>query len=110
MTASGIFNAKLFGKTFAVAAILSGFLLFAAAPRASAHGADKCRRKISRAEWKLEEAVEHHGFYSRQAEHQRHELREAQDRCRYESSRRGRRYRDFDRDRDRGRDGDHDRD
>jgi hypothetical protein len=106
MTASGIFNAKLFGKTFAAAAILSGFLLFAAAPGASAHGSGKCRRKIARAEWKLDEAIEHHGFYSRQAEHQRHELREAQDRCRYESSCSGRRFRDFDRDRD----GDHDRD
>ncbi|MBZ5528541.1 MAG: hypothetical protein LAN71_11650 [Acidobacteriia bacterium] len=106
MPSSSIFKGKLFGKAFAATAVLSGVLLFAGAPGAAAHGSEKCRGKIARAEWKLDEAIEHHGFYSRQAEHQRHELREAQDRCRYESSRRDRRYRDFDHDRDH--DGDRD--
>jgi hypothetical protein len=106
MKASSTIKTTVFGRTLAATALLSGFLLFAGAPGAAANGYDQCRKNISRAEWKLDEAVERHGSYSRQAERQRHELREAQDRCRYESAQRDRRYRDFNRDRDHDRDRD----
>jgi hypothetical protein len=56
-----------------------------------------------RAEWNLHEAIERHGYYSRQAQHWRHELREEQQRCWRERERRE--HRDYDRHRyDRDRD------
>jgi hypothetical protein len=61
------------------AAALAAALLFSSAPRAA--GDDGCHRRTERAEHKLHEAIEHHGPYSRQAEHWRHELREARERC-----------------------------
>lgn len=108
MKAFSTIQATLFARTLAATALLSGFLLFAGAPGASAHGSDQCRKKIARAEWKLDAAIERHGFYSRQAEHQRHELREARDRCRYEPAQRDRQDRDFNRYRDHDRDRDRD--
>ena len=60
------------------------------APSAKANGPSDCRRKVERAEWKLEEAIERHGYYSRQANHERHELREEQESC----SRKERRWRE----------------
>jgi len=80
------------------AAALGGLLFFAGAPKAQAADRDDCERRISRAEHRLHEAVEDHGYYSRQANHQRHELNEAYERCgRYRD--RDDRYRDYNRDR-----------
>lgn len=42
-----------------------------------------CERRIERAENKLDKAIAHHGYYSWQADHARHELREAREECRY---------------------------
>lgn len=58
-----------------------GALAFAGAARAQANNSYDCQRRIERAEWRLEEAIEHHGYYSRQANHERHELQEERDRC-----------------------------
>lgn len=91
---------RIFGKTLAATAVLCGFLLFAGAPGASAHGSDHCRKRIARAEWKLERAIARHGYFTRQADRRRYELREARERCWYKSSRRDRRHRGYDRDRD----------
>ena len=75
---------NFFGRAVLAAAALLGLLAFVATPRASAHDYDdynRCQRRIAKADHKLHEAIEHHGWYSRQAEHQRHELREAREHC-----------------------------
>jgi hypothetical protein len=72
---------KFLGRTVLVSAALLGMLAFAGAPRASADDYDKCQRRIAKENYRLHEAVEDHGWYSRQAEHARHELREARERC-----------------------------
>ncbi len=72
---------KFLGRTVLVSAALLGMLAFAGAPRAFADDYYKCQRRIAKADHRLHEAVEDHGWYSRQAEHARHELREARERC-----------------------------
>ena len=72
---------SLFGTTALATAALGGFLLLAGAPSTQAHDRDNCSRRINKAEWKLDEAIERHGYYSRQADHWRHKLRETQERC-----------------------------
>jgi len=62
-------------------AAMVGLLAFAATPRASAADYDGCQKRIYKADHKLHEAVERHGWNSRQADHARHELREARERC-----------------------------
>ena len=74
-------STKLFGKATLAAAALGGLLLFAGAPSARANDGFEGDRRIDRAEWKLHEAIEHHGYYSRQADHWRHELREEREHC-----------------------------
>jgi hypothetical protein len=97
-------STKLFGKATLFTVALGGFLLFAGAPSAKANAWEDCDRRVERAEWKLHEAIERHGYYSRQAQHWRHELREEQQRCWRERERREHRDYDwhrYDRDRDR---------
>jgi hypothetical protein len=72
-------NAKFLGKIALATAAFAGTLAFAGTPRAMAD--DDCQRRIYRADHKLHEAVEHHGWDSRQADHWRHELSEARERC-----------------------------
>lgn len=74
---------KFLGRSVLAVAALIGLLAFAATPRAFAHEDPyyKCQRRIARADYKLHEAIERHGWYSRQANHARHELREARERC-----------------------------
>ena len=105
-------NITLFGNTV-LAAALGGFLLLAGTPRAFADH-DDCQRRIARADHRLHEATEHHGWNSRQAERARHELHEAREHCwsRYhrwwdEDSHRWHTERDWD-DHDHDRDRDHD--
>lgn len=70
------------GKASLLAAVLSAFLLFGGATPAQAHDRDdNCSRRIHRAEEKLEREIYRHGYYSRQAQHQRHELQEERQRC-----------------------------
>ena len=68
-------------RTLLLSAAILGVLAFAGAPRASAESYEACQRRVSKAEYRLDEAVAHHGVYSRQAEHARHELREERERC-----------------------------
>lgn len=42
---------------------------------------DNCQKRIAKADHKLHEAVEHHGWQSSQADHWRHELAEARAYC-----------------------------
>jgi hypothetical protein len=97
----------IFGKAALASAALSGLLFLAGAPAAQAADRDDCGRRIARAEHRVDEAIEHHGYYSRQADHQRHELREAYQRC---DGYRGNRFRNYDRDDHRRYDRDWDRD
>jgi hypothetical protein len=71
---------KFLGRAVLAAGALVGLLAFAATPRAYADD-DHCQRRIAKADHRLHEAIEHHGWDSRQADHARHELREARERC-----------------------------
>ena len=71
-------NNSLFGKTRLAAAALATFLMFSGVPRLAA---DDCQHRVARAEHRLHEAIEHHGYRSEQAEHRRHELHEAREYC-----------------------------
>jgi hypothetical protein len=64
----------LTGVTFAA------MMLFLGTPRAAGYD-DACHRGIVHADHKLHEAIEHNGYHSRQADHWRHELHEARERC-----------------------------
>ena len=74
---------KYFGRAMLATVAFLGMLAFACVPRAMADrdDYDACQRRIAKADHKLHEAAEHHGWNSRQAEHARHELREARERC-----------------------------
>lgn len=71
---------SLWGRTAFAAAALAGALLFMNAPplRADESG---CQRRLAKADHQLHEAAKHHGWESKQAEHARHELREAREWC-----------------------------
>ena len=62
-----------------IAAALAGFLVFLGAPRLRAD--DDCQRRIAKADHRLHEAIEHHGYQSGQAERRRRELHEVRERC-----------------------------
>ena len=72
---------KFFRKSLLAAAAFLGLLVFIGAPRASADDNDACQHRIAKADHKLHEAAEHHGWNSPQAEHARHDLHEARERC-----------------------------
>jgi hypothetical protein len=72
---------SVFGKAALAAAALGGFLFFAGAPGAQAHDRDDCRRAVRYDDRRLRDAIEDHGYYSRQADHWRHERHEALERC-----------------------------
>jgi hypothetical protein len=94
-------------------ALAAGLTLFMGAGVVKAN--DECQERIVRADHRLHEAIEHHGYESRQAEGARIELREARQYC-WEHSHRwwdedGNRWhsdRDWD-DHDHDHDRDHDR-
>jgi len=62
-----------------VAAGLMTALCFAGA--ALARASDDCQKRVDKADHKLHEAIEHHGWQSSQADHWRHELAEARNYC-----------------------------
>lgn len=97
-----VFGKAVFGKAALASAALGAMLFFAGAPAATAADHDDCAKRIRKTERKLHEAIEDHGYNSRQANHWRHERREAYERCdRYGNGYRDRDYRDRDWDRDR---------
>src|SRR5580692_10885400 len=59
---------SLFKTTTLTAAALAGFLMLVGAPHL-------------RADDRLHEAIERHGYQSEQAEHRRHDLHEVRERC-----------------------------
>lgn len=74
-------------KSFAI--ILGALLVLGAAGTANAD--DWCAKRIRHEQHELDKAIEHHGYYSRQAEHERRELDRIRDQCRYRDG-----YRDYD--------------
>ncbi|HXN53894.1 MAG TPA: hypothetical protein VN943_18330 [Candidatus Acidoferrum sp.] len=89
---SSLFGKALFGKAALATAALGGFFLFAGVPGAKA---DNCQRRIARAEHELGEAIEDHGYNSRQADRWRYERHEAYEACQRERNYyrdQGRRY------------------
>src|SRR5580704_3694361 len=71
--------------------IVAALVASSAAPRAFAQSKEeideRCQRRIAHADHELHEAIEHHGRDSRQADHERHELREAREQCWHENHR-----------------------
>jgi hypothetical protein len=69
-------------KHSALATILAGgLLLLGGATTARAESFDSCRRNVDKWEDRLERDINRHGVYSRQANHDRHELGEARESC-----------------------------
>jgi len=60
--------------------ILAG-LIFAVAPRVQAQDLDACQSRVAHADHELHEAILRHGRHSRQANHERRELRNAREHC-----------------------------
>jgi len=72
---------KFLTRSALAAAAFAGFLTLTATPAVFAHDYDDCQRRIAKWDHRLHEAIEDHGYYSRQADHARHELHEARERC-----------------------------
>jgi hypothetical protein len=73
------FNLTLIGKAVLVSGALLGFLAGPGARVLQAN--DDCQTNIVKYDHKLHEAIEHHGANSKQADHARHELNNARERC-----------------------------
>lgn len=77
-----------------------GAVAFAGAPRAQAGNPYDCQQRVAEAQYRLEEAIENYGYYSSEANFQRHELMEEQQSCRAEAeqwNRQGRYGRNYER-------------
>lgn len=76
-------NAKYTGsiKATVATALLGGFLIFAVGAPTVRADDDACRNRIAKADHRLHEAAEHHGWDSPQASRARHQLREAREYC-----------------------------
>ena len=70
---------SFFRRAAFAAAILAGCVMFLGAPRLRAN--DDCQRRIAKADHKLHEAIEHHGYRSEQAERRRRVLHEVREHC-----------------------------
>jgi hypothetical protein len=92
---------KMLLKTALASALAGGFLLLGGATTVWADDFDNCHRNVDKWEDKLERDIHRHGYDSRQANHDRHELTEARESCerRYGNSWHGRN--DYDHDGDR---------
>ena len=72
---------KMLFKTTLAFALVGGFALFGSATGARADNRDRCFRDVQNWEYKLDRDINHHGYYSRQANHDRHELGEERESC-----------------------------
>ena len=72
---------KALGKTALAIVLAGGFMLFAGVTTTHAADYDSCRRNVDKWEDRLERDINRHGYYSRQANHDRHELGEARESC-----------------------------
>jgi len=69
-----------FGKLLLTGAALAAVLLFTSSPRVKADEAE-CQHRVAKADHHLHDAINHHGWDSKQAEHARHELSDAREYC-----------------------------
>jgi hypothetical protein len=71
---------KNLGKIILTAAAAVALVGFGAAPTLRANDAE-CQARVNKADHKLHEAIEKHGYKSPQADHARHDLTEAREHC-----------------------------
>ena len=76
-------------------------MLFSGAAGVQAADFEGCRRNVEKWESRLEHEIDRHGVYSRQANHDRHELGEARENCERRYGHGWRDSHDFDHDGDR---------
>ena len=89
-------------KHTALATILAGgILLLGGATTARADSYDSCRRNVDKWEDRLERDMHRFGEYSKQVNHDRHELSEARENCERKFGNQWRDRYDYDHDRDR---------
>jgi hypothetical protein len=69
---------KFLHAVVAPLALAGAFMLAGAGP---VRADDDCQKRIAKADHRLHEAIEHHGYQSPEAEHWRHELAEARSYC-----------------------------
>jgi hypothetical protein len=72
---------KMSLKTTLIFALAGGFMLFGVATHAHADDRDSCSRNVQNWQQKLDRDIDRHGFRSRQANNDRHELDEARETC-----------------------------
>jgi hypothetical protein len=80
MTKSLTRSRKWFVRAALAAVAAGGFLLLSSAPRAVADD-NECQHRLAKADHRVHEAVEHHGWNSSQANHARQQLHEAREYC-----------------------------
>jgi len=72
---------KMLTKTALVSAFAASMWLVGGATAVRADNVGSCRRNVDKWEDKLERDISRHGYNSRQASHDRHELGEARESC-----------------------------
>jgi hypothetical protein len=72
-------NSPFARRLFAVTVLSAALLLLGASALRADEGS--CRRRLAKADHQLHQAARNHGWESKQAEHARHELREAREYC-----------------------------
>lgn len=92
---------KMLRKMVLTSALASGFLLLGGATTSHANDYYSCHRNIENWESRLDRDIDCHGVYSRQANHDRHELAEAREDCEHRYGNAWRGNHDFDHDDDR---------
>ena len=90
---------NVLSKTVLASALAAGFLLLGNVTPARAADYDSCRRNVDKWEDRLERDAQRHGYGSRQANHDRHELAEARENCERHYGNGWRDRDDYDRDR-----------
>jgi hypothetical protein len=92
---------KMLLKTTLTSALAGGLLLSGGAAIVRADNYDSCHRNVEKWESRLDHDINHYGVYSRQANHDRHELAEARENCERRFGNGWRGNNDFDHDGDR---------
>ncbi len=72
---------KILWKIGLATALAGGFLLLGGAATARAEDYNSCRRNVEKWEYRLDRDTNRHGYYSRQANHDRPELAETRENC-----------------------------
>jgi hypothetical protein len=70
-------------NSITLAIVLGALVMFGGAGTAKADGReDACYRNVQQQERELNRAIERHGLYSRQADHERRDVERAREKCR----------------------------